>query len=83
MDTKKIEAAVYSYLRDSVGIESDQLRPDQEIEPLNLDSLDIIELGMHLEESVGVTVEDDWNIGKSATLGELVDLVSRKSGATQ
>jgi len=83
MNAKQIEEVVFSYLKEQVGVQDYELNLEQPLDPLNLDSLDIIELGMHLEEHVGITFDNDWNLAEANTIGELIEIVCRKSGVNQ
>jgi acyl carrier protein len=50
------------------------------IEDLNLDSLDVVEMTMHLEDSLGITVLDDSDIRAADTIGDLASRIRRKYG---
>ncbi len=46
-------------LTEEFGIESDQVTADATFEALGLDSLDVVELTLVLEEKTGVKLEDE------------------------
>ena len=46
-------------LTEEFGIEADQVTPDATFEALGLDSLDVVELTLVLEEKTGVKLEDE------------------------
>jgi acyl carrier protein len=47
-----------SILVDTFGVEADQVSTDASFEELGLDSLDVVELTLVLEEQTGVKLED-------------------------
>jgi acyl carrier protein len=48
-----------SLLADTFGVASDDIAPDATFEALGLDSLDVVELTLVLEEETGVKLEDE------------------------
>ncbi len=46
-------------LTEEFGIEADQVTPEATFEALGLDSLDVVELTLVLEEKTGVKLEDE------------------------
>ncbi len=60
-------------------VSKDTLKDETDIvKDLGLDSLDIVEMTMELEEKSGVTIPDG-EFAKISTIGELVALVDRYS----
>ena len=47
---------------------------------LNLDSLDVIELSVHLENVFDITIDDNQDFRFSSTLGELITWISSHYG---
>ena len=74
-----VEEALFAYLRTSVAPGIDQnldLRLDED---LNLDSLDVVEMTIYLEEVLNIPVgEDTDEIRKADTIGDLANLIRRK-----
>lgn len=50
------------------------------IEDLNFDSLDIIELSIHLEEIYDISIEDGYMFKNAETLDQLINLLKIKYG---
>ena len=72
-----VQHAVYSYLN--------EILPEIEMNPsltlvgdLGLDSLDIVEMTMMLEEKLDVVIHDGDAILESETVGELIDAIKNK-----
>lgn len=63
------------YLAKQLDISVDEISEDTTFESLGVDSLDIVEMVMELEETLGVELELD---DKITTVGELADFVDSK-----
>lgn len=70
-----------SILTDTFGVPSDEIAPDVTFESLSLDSLDLVELTLAVEEELGVKIEDE-ELEDIRTVGDAVAAVQRKAGAT-
>jgi acyl carrier protein len=58
--TEKDTLAVQDILMRQLGLDRDQLTPESKLmEDLGADSLDLVEIGMNLEEPFGVTIPDE------------------------
>ena len=66
---------IRSYLASELDISEDEITRDTTFESLGVDSLDIVEMVMDLEQELGVELEIEEKI---ATVGELVDFVESK-----
>jgi acyl carrier protein len=76
-----VEEAVLGYLNESKLISTEVQLNHLLSDDLAMDSLDVIELTMHLEEKLGITVDDDDdNIRLSDTVGHLIDSIRDKYG---
>jgi len=62
-------------LRDHLGNDDFTVTPETTFEELKLDSLDIVELVMTLEETLSVTIEMDENI---KAIGDLMKVIGDK-----
>jgi acyl carrier protein len=68
---------IASYLASQMDISAEDITRDTTFESLGIDSLDMVEMVMDLEEELGVELEMEE---KLATVGELVDFVESKMG---
>jgi acyl carrier protein len=64
-------------LVDTFGVSEDQVGPDATFESLDLDSLDVVELTLVLEEETGVKLEDE-ELEDVRTVQDAVDKVAAK-----
>ena len=62
---------------DAKGIDAAQITPESSFKDLNVDSLDIAEMVMTLEDEFGVTIELEEGV---ATVQDLVNLIERIKG---
>ena len=60
---------------DSKGIDAASITPESNFKDLNVDSLDIAEMVMTLEDEFNITIELEEGI---ATVQDLVDLINRR-----
>lgn len=68
---------IISYLAQALDISPDELDADTTFESLNLDSLDMAEMIIDMEEEVGVDFEIDGEV-RLETIGELADYIEDK-----
>lgn len=66
---------IQSYLASQLDVSADEISRETTFESLGIDSLDMVEMVMELEEELGVELEIEE---KLATVGELVDFVESK-----
>ena len=58
-----------------IGIDADKIKPESVIiEDLGLDSLDIVDMLMKVEETFGVTI-DDGDVAEMRTVADVVDFI--------
>lgn len=62
---------------DAKGIDAATITPDSNFKDLNVDSLDIAEMVMTLEDEFGITIELEEGV---ATVQDLVNLIERIKG---
>ena len=62
---------------DAKGIDAAQITPESSFKDLNVDSLDIAEMVMTLEDEFGITIELEEGV---ATVQDLVNLIERIKG---
>ena len=62
---------------DAKGIDAATITPESNFKDLNVDSLDIAEMVMTLEDEFGITIELEEGI---ATVQDLVNLIERIKG---
>ena len=60
---------------DAKGIEAASVKPESTFKDLNVDSLDIAEMVMTLEDEFGVTIELEEGV---ATVQDLVNLINER-----
>ena len=71
---EEIEQRVFQALEE-FGAEPDQISPDADFESLDVDSLDLVELVVELEDSYGVRIPDE-EAAKILTVGQAADFVA-------
>lgn len=64
---------VKEILADKLGMSADEITADSKFSELGLDSLDIAEMLMNIEEEFGVAVEPDPNLQTVAALVEKIE----------
>ena len=64
-------------LTEEFGVPADEVKPDATFEALGLDSLDVVELTLVLEEKTGVKLEDE-QLEEVRTVQDAIDKVSEK-----
>ena len=62
---------------DAKGIDAASVKPESTFKDLNVDSLDIAEMVMTLEDEFGITIELEEGV---ATVQDLVNLIERIKG---
>ena len=62
---------------DAKGVDAASITPQSSFKDLNVDSLDIAEMVMTLEDEFGITIELEEGV---ATVQDLVDLIARIKG---
>ncbi|MBQ3424962.1 MAG: acyl carrier protein [Clostridia bacterium] len=62
---------------DAKGIDAASITPQSSFKDLNVDSLDIAEMVMNLEDEFGITIELEEGV---TTVQDLVDLIERIKG---
>ena len=62
---------------DAKGIDAASITPESNFKDLNVDSLDIAEMVMNLEDDLGITIELEEGV---ATVQDLVNLIERIKG---
>ena len=68
---------IAEYLAKQMDISVDDIHKDTTFESLGIDSLDMVEMVMDLEEELGVELETEE---KLTTVGELADFAESKAG---
>lgn len=66
-------------LTEEFGVPEDDISPDATFEALGLDSLDVVELTLVLEEKTGVKLEDE-ELEDVRTVQDAVNKVKEKQG---
>ena len=67
---------IAAYVANQMDIPAEDITRDTTFESLGIDSLDMVEMVMDLEQEIGVELELEE---KLATVGELVDFVESKA----
>ena len=73
----KIFDKIVETIVDSKGIDASSVTPESTFKDLNVDSLDIAEMVMTLEDEFGITIELEEGV---ATVQDLVNLIERIKG---
>ena len=68
---------IISYLSEQLDIPAEDINRDTTFESLHLDSLDMVEMVMDMEEELGVDFEMEGKLNVE-TIGELADLIEEK-----
>lgn len=82
MNTMTVRERVLRELANHLCIEESDMAPEKRLnEDLGADSLDIVELGMNLEDEFGIEIPDgDFN--RFTTVGDVLAYVEGRLGAT-
>jgi acyl carrier protein len=64
------------------GAEPEDIAPDATLETLDIDSLDLVELGQILEEEYGIEIRPEDAEG-IANFGQVIDMIYAKAEAAQ
>ena len=70
---------IRTYLAQQLDIAADEMDRDTTFESLRLDSLDMVEMIMDMEEELGMDFEMDGDM-KLETIGDLADFIEDKLG---
>ena len=68
---------IISYLSEQLDIPAEEMNRNTTFESLHLDSLDMVEMVMDMEEELGVDFEMEGKLNVE-TIGELADLIEEK-----
>ena len=79
---KEVEATamlerIISYLSEQLDIPAEEMNRNTTFESLHLDSLDMVEMVMDMDEELGVDFDMDGKLEVN-TIGELADLIEEK-----
>jgi acyl carrier protein len=75
--SQDLYATFTTLLTDTFGVPEGDVAPDATFEALGLDSLDVVELTLVLEEATGIKLEDE-ELEDVRTVQDAVDKVSEK-----
>jgi len=73
-------ATLQTVLVDTFGVPADDVAPDATFEVLGLDSLDVVELTLVLEEETGVKLEDE-ELEDVRTVQDAINKITEKQQA--
>jgi len=73
-----VQARVYSALEE-FGADADAITNDATFEALDVDSLDLVELGQIVQDEYGVEIKGE-DMPKLKTVGDAVDLIAERAG---
>ena len=74
-----IQTRVFSALEE-FGAEPAEIKLEASFEDLDVDSLDLVELGQIVQEEYGVEIKGE-DMPKMKTVGDAVDLIAERAGA--
>ena len=75
--TERVERVVIDAIRDFAP-DADEVTRDSTFEALEVDSLDLVELGQVVEDQFGVKLESA-DVAELNTVGDVVDLVAART----
>ena len=78
--SEAVEKVVFDGLAE-LGAEREQISRDATFEAIDVDSLDLVELGQIVHEEYGVEIKGE-DMPKLKTVGDVVELISARAGAT-
>ena len=74
-----IQTRVYAALEE-FGADADEITNEATFESLDVDSLDLVELGQIVQDEYGVEIKGE-DMPKLKTVGDAVDLIAERAGA--
>jgi acyl carrier protein len=74
-----IQTRVFSALEE-FGADPAEIKLEASFEDLDVDSLDLVELGQIVQEEYGVEIKGE-DMPKMKTVGDAVDLIAERAGA--
>ena len=78
MDRSEIVKAINSIFLERFELEESELSPEKKIvEDLQLDSLDIVDMIVGLQQKFGIQLRDNPEIRSARTLGDVYDLFEK------
>ncbi len=77
--SQDVYTTITEILTEEFGVPADDISPDATFEKLGLDSLDVVELTLVLEEKTGVKLEDE-ELEDVRTLQDAVNKIAEKQG---
>ncbi len=82
MDRSEIQDKVCSILAEQLAVDAGKVTPEARFsEDLDADSLDLVEAVLALEEEFGVSIPEE-EMENVATVGQAIDLIAEKLGAS-
>jgi len=74
MTRTDIRSSLTTILTDQFGVPADDITDDATFEALGLDSLDLVEVTLVIDEELGIRIPDD-RLGDITTTGDAVDVL--------
>jgi acyl carrier protein len=74
-----VQQRVFAALEE-FGADADEITLEATFEDLDVDSLDLVELGQIVQEEYGVEIKGE-DMPKLKTVGDAVDLIAERAGA--
>jgi acyl carrier protein len=74
-----IQTRVYAALEE-FGADADEITNEATFESLDVDSLDLVELGQIVQDEYGVEIKGE-DMPKLKTVGDAVELIAERAGA--
>jgi acyl carrier protein len=75
--TERVEHVVIDAI-ERLGPDADEVTRDSEFEALDVDSLDLVELGQIVDDEFGVKLESA-DVAQLKTVGDVIDLVAARA----
>ena len=76
MNTEEITEKVKKIIYDDLGVD-EEVKPENSISSLGIDSLDAVEFSMDLEKEFNINIGDD-EFEKMETIQDIINLVDKK-----
>ena len=78
-DFSKLKEKVENYLIDEIEIDESMVKnPDTKLEDMDIDSIDMAELAIRLQEEFDIVLENDPKLQELVTIGDVIEYFKTK-----
>ncbi len=78
MEQQELFEKIKTILVDNFSVPEDQVTREATVQDLDLDSLDLVEMTMMVEEEIGVEIEDE-EVADVETIQDMLELLEKKT----